>query len=83
MRKIKYLLYLLVLAFILVGCSQADMSGSGLENAPNNSTVETTRKIYYTVKYVITSTKCDEIKKNIEIEVKEYNGYISFSNENN
>lgn len=84
MKKIKYVL-LLVLCLFMVGCSQAnpnDFVGSE-DNASNNVTVETTRKIYYTVTYQISSYNYKEIKKEIEVEVKEFNGYIESSSESN
>lgn len=83
MKKIRYIL-LILLCLLLVGCSQGyhegDYGGSE-DNTSNNVTVETVRKIYYTVTYSISSSNYTEIKKEIEIEVNEFNGYIESSTE--
>ena len=84
MRKIKYFI-LAILCLLLVGCA-ADSPGDYVgneNNASNNVTVETTRKVYYTVSYTIASLNYKDIKKTIETEVKEFKGYIESSSETN
>ncbi len=83
MKKIKFvfLFLLIMLVPMLVACGT---SSSGVINndSNNNVTIETTRKIYYTVDYNI-KVKNGEIKKSIDKKIEEIGGYISNSSDSN
>lgn len=91
MKKIILSIFLLICAlFLLVGCS-AESDGYGNEMAPENSntsggdkadnnvTIETNRKIYYTVFYTLDTDDIKEVNYKINAKVVELKGYVSNS----
>lgn len=81
-RKFLIILLLFTVMLLLFGCSAEDSKGMGVETGDNNVTVETTRKIYYTVSYTIDTEDLGEINSSINSKVNELNGYVSNSSQN-
>ena len=76
------IILLVIVMFLLVGCSAEESKGNGVESGDNNVSVETTRKIYYTVFYTIETENLNEINTSINSKVDELDGYVSSSNQN-
>lgn len=76
----RFILFLLLIMLLLVGCSKSEnFDGGSSELGNNNVVVETTRKIYYTVNI---SLDCENVNNTIDIinsKVQELNGYMSNS----
>lgn len=82
MKKKSFIILLLfIFCCLLVGCSASNEAmDSGVSAGENNATVETTRKIYYTVTYTVETLDIREINTGINSKVIELNGYVSDSN---
>jgi len=88
MKKVLFLLVLILLFFGLVGCKNSsekydpDLSEPSLPEINNISSAVTNQKIYYTVDYRIIDNDIVNSIKNIENVILDLNGYVESYNSN-